>query len=83
MKELIINNYLATINFADDKWSVKKIKEDLKKMVGEEPAININYIREKMIVEGTSTPKIVEKIEYIEVIFHDDADKIKSNKFTI
>jgi hypothetical protein len=82
MKEQIIQNYLANINFKTDNWSVKKIKEDIKKMIGEEPALNINYIKEKMVAEGTNEPKIVERIESIDIIFHDDSDKIKSNKIT-
>ena len=43
IKENYIKEYLSNINFKSDDWTVDSIKDDLKKMLGEYPAIDIIY----------------------------------------
>ena len=66
-KEKAINNYLSNIDLTNI--SVKQMKNDLKVLLGEEPAIKLNYINEKLLNEDGNKEKIVEKLDSITIIF--------------
>ena len=55
MKENLVRDYMSAINFKTDDWSLSKIKEDLRKFLGEEPAI----------VVFTDTNDKFKKIEFL------------------
>lgn len=66
-KEKKINDYLSNINLKEI--DIKQIQTDLKPLLGEEPAIKLNYIKETSINEDDSTKKDVEILESFTVIF--------------
>jgi hypothetical protein len=67
-KEKTINNYISNdVDF--DNIDVNKIKRDLRNLLGEEPAVMLNYGVEKMIPEGESEEKRVEKLESISIYY--------------
>lgn len=66
-KEQLINNYISSIDLTDI--NVSKIKEDLKNILGEEPAIKLNYVKQEMILEDTGEKIYVEKIESITIVY--------------
>ena len=83
MKEHIISDYiLHKVNFKKD-WSLKQIKEDLKKMLGEEPALKINYEKDAILNEVSGESKEIKKIKSVDVIFTDEYEKIKTIGFIV
>ena len=82
-KEQIITQYMSNIDFSGD-WSYKKIQEGLKRLIGEEPAINISYRKDVILNEFNSEAKEVKKIDKIDIIYSPDLDnKFKTLSFTI
>lgn len=83
-KEQIITNYLANIDFVNENWNYKKIKQDLKEKLGEEPAIDISYKRDVTLNEINSEAKEVKVLDEIKVVFSPDLDeKFKTLTFKI
>ena len=66
-KEKAINNYLSTISLVDI--DVAQMKKDLKALLGEEPAIKLNYVSTQAINEDGSKAQRVEKIDSISITF--------------
>jgi len=81
MKEHAINQYIANINFNKDNWSISKIKEDMRRFLGEEPAISIDYIKDAMINEDGSGSKEIEVVSKVTIVFTDLDDRIKKIEF--
>jgi PP-loop superfamily ATP-utilizing enzyme len=71
-KEQQINNYLSSIDLSDP--DINQIKQDLKLILSEEPAIRINYKTEQMFKEGTNEKIKVENMESITIIFTVDRE---------
>jgi hypothetical protein len=69
MKEEFVRQYLSNINFKNDQWSVEGIKEDLKKGLGEFPAIDVIYKKDVFINESTGEAEEIHDIEKFSVIF--------------
>jgi hypothetical protein len=67
-KELQINNYFSQ-NVDFDNIDVNKIKRELHAVLGEEPAIQLNYGVEKMIPEGGSEEVRIEKLETVSIFY--------------
>jgi hypothetical protein len=67
-KEQLLNNYISGI---DDLSNVNynQMKLELKNILGEEPAIKINYIKEKGINENNGETIEYEKMESITILF--------------
>jgi len=83
MRENIISDYvLNKVDFTNE-WSVKSIKADLKKMLGEEPAFKVNYEKDVMLNEVTGESKEIKKIKSVNIIFTDDDDKYKNVEFLV
>jgi hypothetical protein len=76
-----IKKYLSGIDFKTDNWSIHQISQDMKKFLGETPAIDIIYKKDVMVTELTGEAKEFKKIEKVKIIFTDTDDKIK--KFEI
>jgi len=72
-KQKLINDYFASIDFTEI--NIDQLKNELGNIIGEKPAIRLNYKREEMInEEGTKTGKKLEKIQSITVIFTYEKD---------
>lgn len=68
-KESIIEEYLKTINFKDPKLSVNVIKNTLRSMISEEPAVQLNWNKMKSINEISNKETIVETVSSIKIIY--------------
>ena len=67
LKEKEINNYMANIDF--DNINIDTIKEELHHLIGETPAIKINYREDSMIMEDGTSHKKVQVIESVDIIY--------------
>ena len=83
MKHLSINTYISKLNFNRDDWSLKQIKEDMRKFLGEEPGIEIVYKKDVMLNENGSGSKEIEKVTTVVVVFTDLDDSIKRVEYRI
>jgi len=83
MKEIAIKEYIANINFKSDDWKLSKIKEDMRRFLGEEPGIDILYKKDVMINETTGEAVEFKDIDKVEIIFTDTDDKFKKLEFII
>ncbi len=83
LKELSIREYMSQIDFKSDEWSVHRIKEDMRRFLGEEPAIDVIYKKDVMINEVTGEAKEFKDVDKIQVIFTDLDDKFKKLEFKI
>lgn len=71
IKDQTIREYLSNVDFRDD-FSLKKIKQDLHRLLGEMPAIKLEYAKEKLFSERLGEqPRIVETVKSIVVTFSD------------
>lgn len=61
-----IKEYLSTINF-NGEWSLSKIKQDLKSMLGYEPAVQVKWKKTNMMLEGKE--KNIEAVEKITISY--------------
>jgi hypothetical protein len=76
MKEQMIQNYIKLVDFSGD-FSVAKIKNDLKKILKETPALEVKYVKNKLLTEdkkGNKIEKIDEKVKSVVIAFTDGFD---------
>jgi hypothetical protein len=66
-KEKAINNYISSVDMTD--MDINTMKNELKVLIGEEPAIQLNYENEKMMNEDGSVDKRVSKLDSVTVTF--------------
>ena len=83
MKEESIRNYILSIDFNRDDWKLPKIKEEMRRFLGEEPGIDIIYKKDVIINEILGEAKEFKKIEKVEIVFTDLDDKFKKIQFLI
>ncbi len=83
MKYLSITEYISKVNFKRDDWSIKSIKEDMRRFLGEEPGIEISYKKDVLLNEDGSGSKEIEKVEKISIVFTDLDDKFKRVEFKL
>lgn len=85
MKEMAIKQYISNIDFNNDDWKLSKIKEDMRKLLGEEPGVDIIYRNDVVINEvfGKESSKEVKTIEKISIVFTDLDNKYKKIDFLI
>ena len=57
MKEIAIREYVSNIDFKNDDWKLPKIKEDMRKFLGEEPGIDDLYKKDVMLNEVSGEAK--------------------------
>jgi hypothetical protein len=71
IKEKQINDFISnSLNFENPgEISVSEIKNGLKNILGEEPAVSFNYTKDTMISEDGNTKKRIEKLESVKVIY--------------
>jgi kynurenine formamidase len=82
MKEEMIKNYIATIDFNRD-WKLSTIKENLRKFLGEEPGVDIIYKKDVMLNEINGEAKEIEKINSVVIVYTDTDNKFKKLEFRI
>jgi hypothetical protein len=85
MKEQTISNFiLKQMDFSNpDKISVKHIKESIKKLTGEEPAIKFNWVKDAMVNEVSGKSKVITKLNSINIVFTDDNGEFKSVEYLL
>jgi hypothetical protein len=83
MKEMAIREYMTGINFRADDWKISKIKEDLRRLLGEEPGIDIVYKKDVMVNEFTGEAKEFKDVSKVQVIFTDTDDRFKKIEFLV
>lgn len=66
-KQEQINSYFSNMDLTNI--NINQIKSDLKRYLGEEPAVRLNYIKHKLINEDGSGIKDVEKLESVTIIY--------------
>lgn len=83
LKESSIRQYISSIDFQRDDWKLSKIKEEMRRFLGEEPGIDITYVKDVMINENTGKPQEYKKIEKVSIVYYDLDDKFKKIEFLI
>jgi len=59
------------------------MKEDMRRFLGEEPAIEIIYKKDVMINEVTGRAQEFKDIEMVQIVFTDTDDRFKKLEFKI
>jgi hypothetical protein len=77
MKEQIIGDYIGKLNIKSGNFSVKSMKADLRRMLKEEPAVQIGWKKEEMTTEvkGVNVTKNVESVKSVTIAFTDGEDQ--------
>lgn len=83
LKEFSIREYISKIDFKKDDWKLSILKEDMRKFLGEEPAIDIIYKKDVMVNEVSGEAKEFMDINKISIVFTDTDDKFKKIEFII
>lgn len=83
LKEYSIKEYISNIDFKKDDWKLQNIKDDMRRFLGEEPAIDIVYKKDVMVNEVTGEAKEFMDIEKVSIVFTDTDDKFKKIEFII
>ena len=82
LKELSIKDYVSKIDFNGD-WSMNKIREDMRKFLGEEPGIDVIYKKDILINEIMGETKEISKVNKFQVVFTDLDNNYKKIEFLI
>lgn len=83
IKESSIKEYISQIDFKRDDWKLSKIKEDMRRFLGEEPGIDIIYKKDVLINEDTKKAEEFLDIDKISIVFYDTDEKFKKLEFQI
>lgn len=83
MKEMAIREYISQIDFKKDDWKLSKIKEDMRRFLGEEPGIDVIYKKDVMINEVTGKAQEIKDIDKVQIIFFDIDERFKKIEFII
>ena len=83
MKEISIREYISNIDFKNDDWKLPKIKEDMRRFLGEEPGIEVIYKKDVMVNEVSGESKEFVDVDKIQIVFTDTDDKFKKIEFII
>ena len=82
LKEISIRNYISNIDFRHEDWKLSKIKEDMRKFLGEEPGIDVIYKKDVMVTESGKSKEFVD-VDKIQIVFFDTDEKFKKLEFNI
>ena len=76
IKDQTIREYLNNIDFKED-FSVKQIKRDLHKLLGETPAIELEFKKEEFFSEKLGEkPRVIESVKSILISFSDGDEQM-------
>lgn len=81
MKEELLRRYISGINWNGSKWSYNDILEDVRKLIGETPAIDIKYKKDMILNEVTGEASEVVEIDNITIVFTETDNKFKKIQF--
>ncbi len=82
MKESLIKDYVSGIDFRGN-WGLSKMKEDMKRFIGEEPGIDVIWEKDAVLNEDTDEPEIIERVKKLIIVFTDTDEKYKKLEFLI
>lgn len=82
LKEVAIRDYISNIDFTGD-WSLSRIKEDMRKFLGEEPGIDIIYKKDVMVNEVSGEAKEFSGVNKVQIVFTDTDDKFRKVEFIV
>lgn len=83
LKEMSIREYVSQIDFKNDDWKLSKIKEDMRRFLGEEPGIEVVYKKDVMLNEVSGEAKEFVDVDRIQIIFTDIDEKFKKIEFIL
>lgn len=83
LKESAIRDYISNIDFKRDDWKLSDMKKDMRRFLGEEPSIDIDYKNDVLIDEIVGVAKVIKSLEKISIVFFDTDDKFKKLEFLI
>jgi hypothetical protein len=83
LKEYAIREYISNIDFKRDDWKLSDIKRDMRKFLGEEPSIDIDYKNDVLIDEIVGEAKSIKSLEKVSIVFFDTDDRFKKLEFLI
>lgn len=79
-KDMIVN-YLSGVDFNADEWTVEDIKNNIRKLIHETPAIKISYVKDVVINEMNRESKEINKLNTISITYTDESGGITSVEF--
>jgi hypothetical protein len=82
LKEMAIRDYISNVDFSGD-WNFYKMKEDMRKFLGEEPGIEIVYKKDVMVNEVSGESKEFSSVNKIQIVFTDTNDKFRKIEFIV
>jgi hypothetical protein len=68
-KEFLVMEYMKNVDMKNENLSFREIKEGLKKILHEEPAISINYENIEVLNEIMKTSETKERMASIDIFF--------------
>ena len=71
-KKRLVNNYISSIDMSII--NTDQISRDLSRLIGEKPAVRLNYSHEPVLNENGKKSKPIEKLESITVVFTVERD---------
>lgn len=83
LKEHAIREYISKIDFKHDDWKLSKLKEDMRKFLGEEPGVDVIYKKDVMVNEFTGESKEFLDIDKIQIVFYDIDNRFKKLEFVL
>lgn len=83
LKESAIRDYISNIDFKRDDWKLSDMKKDMRRFLGEEPSIDIDYKNDVLIDEIVGEAKSIKSLDKVSIVFFDTDDKFKKLEFLI
>jgi hypothetical protein len=83
IKENMIKNYISSVDFNGDNWNISKIKEDMRKFLGEEPGIDVEYGKDILMNEDMTSAKEIIKLQKLSIVFYDIDNRFKKLDFSL
>jgi hypothetical protein len=83
IKEMSVREYIERVDFTSPDWSIYKIKEEMRRFLGEEPAIDVIYKKDVLLNEVTGKAQEVKAVDKIQIVFTDLDDRFKKLEFKI
>ena len=70
MKEQLVREYISKINFKKD-WNYNQVEEGMRKILGERPFMDVNYVKDVMLNEVTAEAKEIKRLTSVTVVFQE------------
>jgi hypothetical protein len=83
LKESAIRDYISNIDFKRDDWKLSDMKRDMRRFLGEEPSIEIEYKNDVLIDEIVGEAKSIKSLDKVSIVFFDTDDRFKKLDFLI